>query len=182
MATENDEQNDGPEWDDNFDADKARALITKLRGEVKTAKGSAITPEQQQQLQEYQVLQDASQTDIERMQGQLEAAQAAAGQVPELTAQNIRLQVALAKGLDPALVSRLQGSTQEELEADADTLLGLVAPSTAPKTPKPNPGQGTSGGGAPSIDDQIEAARKAGDVRLAIRLNSAKLAQVPKPN
>lgn len=37
------------------------------------------------------------------------------------------LQVATERGLPTALVSRLQGNTAEEMAADADQLLGLVA-------------------------------------------------------
>ena len=41
--------------------------------------------------------------------------------------------------------------------------------------PKPNPAQGSSGSGAPTIDDQIAAARKDGNLRLAIHLENQKL-------
>lgn len=48
-----------------------------------------------------------------------------------LAAENLRLAVALEKGLPPDLAKRLVGSTRDELEADADTLLALV-PKTSP--------------------------------------------------
>ena len=61
-------------------------------------------------------------------------------------AKALRLEVALDKGLPKALATRLQGSTKEELESDADTLLSLVK--TDSKTiPKPDRSQGK--GGAP---------------------------------
>lgn len=180
MATENDDEQNGPEWDDDFDADRARELITKLRGETKAAKANGLTEEQQEQLNEYQLLREASQTEAERIQAELESVREQAGQVPTLTAQNMRLQVAVDKGLNAQLAARLQGSTKEELEADADTLLGMLAPQPgAQQGLRPNPAQGTSGAGAPSIEDQIAAARKAGDVKLALQLNSVKLANLP---
>lgn len=176
MAIEDDEVlDDGPEWDDEFDADKARSLITKLRGEVKAAKSNGLSTEQQQLLDEYEVLRDASQTEAERLQAQLAAAQTAAGQVPTLTAENLRLKVAITKGIPLELAVRLQGSTAEELEADAATLLGLVPQAGSPGM-RPNPAQGTSGGGSgPSLDDQIAVARKDNNVKLAIRLEAQKL-------
>jgi hypothetical protein len=166
----------GPEWDSNFDAERARSLISKLRGEVKAAKALGLTDEQQQMLSEYDLLREASQTDAERQQAQIEALQEAAGQVPTLTAENLRLQVALDRGLSPVLAKRLQGGTREELEADANTLLGLVGTGAQTQGMRPNPAQGTSGGGTgPTLDDQIAQARKDGNTKLAIRLESQKL-------
>lgn len=164
----------GPEWGDDFDAPKARNLITKLRGEVKAAKANGLSAEQQQLLDEYEVLRDASQTEAERLQSQLAAAQSAADQASALAQENLRLKVAVNKGIPPELASRLQGATTEELEADADTLLSMVAPGA--RGMRPNPAQGTSGGGTgPSLDDQIALARKDGNVKEAIRLESRKL-------
>lgn len=175
MTTEDDDVlDDGPEWDAEFDADKARSLITKLRGEVKAAKSNGLSTEQQQLLDEYEVLRDASQTEAERLQAQLAAAQTAADQASALAQENLRLKVAINKGVPQALASRLQGSTAEELEADADTLLGMVSQGSPGM--RPNPAQGTSGGGSgPSLDDQIAVARKDNNVKLAIRLEAQKL-------
>ena len=70
-----------------------------------------------------------------------------------------RLEVALDKGLPKALAARLQGSTREELEADADELLKLVG-EQKPASPKPDPSQGHGGGGAKptSMEEAIAAA------------------------
>lgn len=173
-----DDNTDTPPWgsEENFDADKAWGLIQGLRADKATLQGRVITDEQAQMLSEYQALVEASQSDQERTQAELESARAAAGQVPTLTTENLKLQVALDKGIPAPLVKRLQGATREELEADADTLLGLV--STPKQGMKPNPAQGTSGGGAPSLDDQIAEARKSGNTRQAILLQSRKLLNV----
>ena len=70
-----------------------------------------------------------------------------------------RLEVALDKGLPKALAARLQGSTREELEADADELLKLVG-EQKPASPKPDPSQGHGGAGAKptSMEAAIAAA------------------------
>lgn len=48
------------------------------------------------------------------------------------------------------------------------------------KGPKPDPSQGARGGGAPSLDQQIADAEKAGDSRLAISLKNQKLLTTSK--
>lgn len=56
-------------------------------------------------------------------------------------AKALRLEVATAKGLSAAQAKRLVGTTQEELEADADEILESFAPATtttAPPSRKPN--------------------------------------------
>lgn len=51
----------------------------------------------------------------------------------------LRLQIAAAKGLSPALAERLRGDTESELNADADALLALIPAPTAP-APEKKPG------------------------------------------
>ena len=50
---------------------------------------------------------------------------------------NLRMKVALEKKLPAKLIDRLQGATEEELAADADALLSLMAPAAteAPRAP-----------------------------------------------
>lgn len=75
------------------------------------------------------------------------------------TAKAMRYEIALDKGLPKALAERLQGSTREELEADADELLKLVG-EQKPASPKPDPSQGHGGAGAKptSMEAAIAAA------------------------
>ena len=61
----------------------------------------------------------------------------------------LRLEVGADVGLPVSLASRLQGSTKEELLADAEELMKLVAPSKPSGKPKPN----LKGGPKPSEDD-----------------------------
>lgn len=90
-----------------------------------------------------------------------------------------RSEVALEKGLSLAQAARLQGGTKEELLADADALLELfpAAPSTGPRTPAPDPSQGSRGTPPPSLDSQIAAAQAKGDWRTVLSLQNQKLAE-----
>lgn len=57
----------------------------------------------------------------------------------------------------------------------------LGAAPAAPRPPAPNPAQGSSGAGSPSLDDQIAEKEKAGDILGAIALKQARAAQNKKP-
>lgn len=135
-----------PPWGDDFDADKAWKLIQNLRSDKeKLSAREVLTDEQKTRLAEYDKYVEASKTELQK-------AQEAASKVPTLEEQNLRLQVALEKGLtgDRAdLAARLQGKTKEELSADADKLLALLAPGVPaePQSPRPNPAQGASATG-----------------------------------
>lgn len=87
-------------------------------------------------------------TDAERLQAEKDAADAARltaeRERDEARADALRITVAAEKGLTPAQAKRLQGSTKEELETDADDLLKDFAPSGF-GTPQPRAG-GDRGG------------------------------------
>ena len=102
------------ETDWEAEAEKWKALARKHEDQWK-ANASKVT--------EYDRLVEASKSDQERLE---ERAAKAKSQAEQLEAENLRLKVAYAKGLPPELIGRLQGSTQRELEADADVLLDLV--------------------------------------------------------
>ena len=57
----------------------------------------------------------------------------------------LRRDVAAEKGLPAALARRLDGTTREDLEADADALKALLPDPDAPRTPKPDPSAGSTG-------------------------------------
>ncbi|NYE44193.1 hypothetical protein [Streptomyces fulvorobeus] len=87
-------------------------------------------------------------TDAERLQAEKDAAETARltaeRERDEARAEALRITVAAAKGLTPSQAKRLQGSTKEELEADADELVKDFGPSTL-GTPPPLSG-GNRGG------------------------------------
>lgn len=90
---------------------------------------------------ELKKLKDQGLSEAERTQREAEENRVRA---EKAEARALRLEVAAAKGLDLALAGRLQGSTQAELEADADQLKALLpaASAAAPKGPNPDRGQG----------------------------------------
>lgn len=72
-----------------------------------------------------------------------------------------RYRVAVAKGVPAELVDRLRGDTEDEIAADADALLALVAtPGTT--TPRPDPSQGVRSGATAALNgDPLEASLRA---------------------
>lgn len=85
--------------------------------------------------------------------------------------QNIRLQVAVEKGLPPELVGRLQGETLEDISKDADSLLSLIAERSKPKKSSVPPlqpsGEQNTFDISKATPDEIRAARKSG--KLAVK-------------
>lgn len=92
---------------------------------------------------EDQNLTDAQRADQER-QALAQERDTATTTASTLTDENARLKVALKKGLSLEQAERLRGTTSEELEADADTLLSLFGGSGS------NDGQGNGGSGSSS--------------------------------
>lgn len=100
-----------------------------------------------------------------------ERAAAAEAERDALKADAIRARVALTKGIPADLMDRLRGSSEEEVAADADRLMAVIASSTKP-LPRGAVDQGERDKGGVSQlgrDDlsrmspaEIEAARKAG--------------------
>lgn len=66
----------------------------------------------------------------------------------------MRLEVATSKGLTPAQAKRLVGSTQEELEADADEFLDSIKPADDSKPPTDAPRERLKGGGDPTDEPE----------------------------
>lgn len=87
---------------------------------------------------------DQDRADADKSEAEKRAAAEERATAAELRA--LRLEVAADKGLTPAQAKRLQGGTREELEADADELLTVFKPAKA-AAPKPDPSQGSRGGG-----------------------------------
>jgi len=96
---------------------------------------------------------DDGRTDVQRLTERLDSYER---QIAEERQARWRAEVAAEKGLPAALAARLQGSTREELAADADALLLLIpaAPATpaGPRIPAPDPSQGAR---SSSMPDQL---------------------------
>lgn len=59
-----------------------------------------------------------------------------------LEKENMKLRIGLELKMDPSLVKRLQGDTEDEIRADAEELVKLAPPANGPKIPKADPSQG----------------------------------------
>lgn len=95
------------------------------------------------QLQE---LEDAKKSETEKLTDKLTSAETERDQ---LAGENVRLRVAIEKGVPADLAARLQGSTREELEEDADTLLKLVTPAETQDVPAGTPRENLRPGATP---------------------------------
>jgi hypothetical protein len=88
----------------------------------------------------------------EKLAEELARAQAEASQA---SATLLRYEVAAEKGISGAALDLLTGTTREELVANADKLLSLIADQSKPKAPKPDENQGKP---APSALGQLTKA------------------------
>jgi hypothetical protein len=78
-------------------------------------------------------------TEHEKLAEELAREKAEAAQAK---AELLRLRIASEKGITGDATKLLKGSTQEELEAEAELLLSLIADQSKPKGPKPDENQG----------------------------------------
>jgi predicted nuclease with TOPRIM domain len=117
------------------------------------------------QLRNVETERDSALSELEGLRG---GSQETTARVSQLELENARLKVALDKGLPKDLVPRLVGTTEEELAADADSLLTLLGPER----------KGINDNGtrekvtAPDLKTQIMEAEKAKDWALARQLKS----------
>lgn len=101
-------------------------------------------------------IEDQGKSDSERLTAAVTQAQAEAQQA---RAEALRYKVGVKHNLPPAWITRLQGSTEEELEADATELaqtLPPAAPSNPPKAPKPLASL-QPGGSTPTDEEPLDA-------------------------
>ena len=143
-----------PTFDGPFDEERAKRTIGTLR-EAETKLKGQVT-ELAAKAQKYDEWENAQKTELQKLTEQLEAERT---QRTTFEREALRTKVALTKALPAELVDRLQGETEEELQADADKLLALVTPASgAPRASSrqgaPEP-RSASGG---SINDRLRRA------------------------
>lgn len=73
----------------------------------------------------------------------------------QANAELLRLRIASEKGITGEATKLLKGSTEEELNAEAELLLSLIADQSKPKAPKPDENQGKP---APAVQGQLTQA------------------------
>lgn len=116
------------------------------------------------QLAALQAKEEAGKTDLEKLTERLTALE---GDLTKERQQNLKMQVAQEKGIPPNLVNRLQGSTREELEADAATLAGyLKAPESPGVRTIPRGGQATTFDLAGKSPEEIRKAMSEGKIKF----------------
>lgn len=125
-----------------------KAEARKWEARAKAAKADA---EDAQKWREYEQAQKPAQ---ERLADELAQAKAEAERA---SAQLLRYEIAAAKGITGEATLLLKGTTRDELEAEADILLKLVA-SQSKNTPRPDANQGKPADGGISTKDQFAAA------------------------
>lgn len=93
----------------------------------------------------------------------------------EAAAKLLRYEIASAKGITGEATKLLKGSTPEELEAEADLLLSLIASQSKPNTPMPDSNQGkpvpSSTGQLTRDDLRSMTPKEINDAKAAGRLN-----------
>jgi hypothetical protein len=120
---------------------KAKAREWEKRAKQNHARIAELEPKATQ----FDALEQASKTDLERFQEKLAET---TRQATEAQRQALVATVALEKGLPASLARRLQGDTQADLEADADELLAQFPQSdSGPRRPAPDASQGSSATG-----------------------------------
>ena len=120
-----------PQPDEPFDPQRAMAKIHETNREAASLRERLKAAEAA--LAEHQ---DAGKSEVQKA---IERATAAEAQVAELQAAQLRTQAAVAAGLPPEAAAHIQGTTAEEITANATALAGLLAPAPqqTPASPAP---------------------------------------------
>lgn len=100
--------------DGRAEVEKWKALARKHEAEAKAGKAAATR---------LAAIEESHKTETQKLADRAEQAER---ERDALRLEATRSRVALTKNLPPALASRLQGTTEEELSADADALLSLL--------------------------------------------------------
>lgn len=113
--------------------DAGKAAIDRMKAER-----NAANSERAALAAQLKEIQDRDLSALEKLTRDLDAAKAALAQ---REAASLRQEVALELGLPAGVVNRLQGSTKEELQADAKELLAMITVKL-PASPPPDRAQG----------------------------------------
>lgn len=132
---------------------KVREVLAKERAARREAEKNAKAGNAA--IERLAAIEDEQKTEQQKLTERAERAEAAEKAAAEKL---LRAEVAMAKGLPPALAARLQGSTREEMETDADALLALVP--SKPAAPPPAEA-GVGAGGKPPAPTDYRTADKA---------------------
>lgn len=129
-----DDAGDDKKSDDDFDAARALSKIKKLNSENRQLRAAKKAAEEK-----------ASGSDEKDTQ------------ISTLKAENLRIRIGARHGLPDELIDRLKGDTEEEILADAEKLLAIVA---GRKPPTQRPKEQLKGGGNPNVEVEETDPRK----------------------
>lgn len=130
--------------DPRAELERWRALARKHEAEAKRNADAAAKLRQ---------IEDAQKSEVEKLR---DAAAAAEARAKQAEAEVLRWRVAVRLGLPPALASRLQGDTEEAIEADARDLMEAVG-NKGQVRDLPRDRAGVSGAtGKPAEDDDLD--------------------------
>lgn len=135
--SEPDSQEEPDEKDEKWDPERAKRKIAKLNSEAANLR---------KRLNETPKVDDVAAKDT---------------RISSLETENLRLAVALDLGLPKEIASRLQGKDRDEMVADAETLLELIAPAKQPSTRKPK--EALRGGQDPEQEPEETDLKKLGE-------------------
>lgn len=102
--------------------------------------------------QKWREYEDTQKSEHEKLADELARTKAEATQA---NAELLRFRIASEKGITGDATKLLKGSTEEELNAEAELLLSLIADQSKPKAPKPDENQGKP---APAVQGQLTQA------------------------
>ena len=136
--------------EDAFDAERAKALIDKLRNEIKELKPKAKKADELSEAE--QKRKEAEMTELDRLNKQLADAQA---EVKRTQLAVLQRDAAAKYSLPAELAARLKGETPEELEADAKALAALLP--KAKQQPQLSPTQPGASAGHVETKEQMKA-------------------------
>jgi DNA repair exonuclease SbcCD ATPase subunit len=141
------DESDDSQDDDNdvFDAERAKAKINKVNREAKNLRERLKAFEEAEAKRK-----ESEMSETEKAVARAEAAEKRA---TELEFEKLRSDIARDKGLTAAQAKRLQGSTKEELEADAEDLLEAFNKPTGNSNSR---GSGKLRGGANPDESALE--------------------------
>lgn len=168
--------------DEPFDAERAKAKIEKANREAAALR--ARLKEAEPYIARARELEEAQKTEQQRLAEQLAEAQKTAA---ERTTEALRLRIALKHGIsDDDAETFLTGATEELMMRQAERLAAMRGPSV-PAASGRTPVEALRPGALPnpepqSLDDQITAAEKAKNWKLAMSLKSQRLAELAQKN
>ena len=134
-----------------FDAERAKAKIAKANAEAANLRKRAKEAEDKLAALEARIeeLDNKDKSEVEKLSSKLADAERKAQEAEQRA---LRAEVAASKGLTTAQAKRLQGSSLEELEADADELLESFKPQEGTNPPpERKPTEALSGGTDPTV-------------------------------